>query len=151
MLSHVLLSTPSGSPLWAPVHSTTFVNIFTSPLSLLSVFNHLECRISFSSFLSWVCKPSSGPEPLPLWNESQTLLASKSQHWWSQSFHYVLLTGFLCSIGWRVIDQTKSPLTGFLLSIGWRIIDQIRLSSNTPGTPTVFLIQQSCIIITFHC
>jgi len=37
-----------------------------------------------------------------------------------------------------------------LCSIGWRIIDQNRLSSNTPRTPTVFLIQQSCIIITFH-
>jgi len=36
-------------------------------------------------------------------------------------------------------------------SIGWRIIDQSRLSSNTLCTPTVFLIQQSCVIITFHC
>jgi len=26
-----------------------------------------------------------------------------------------------------------------------------RLSSNTPGTPTVFLIQQSCVIIAFGC
>jgi len=42
------------------------------------------------------------------------------------------------------------PLTGFLCSIGVRIIDQTRLFSNTPRTPTVFLIQQSCIIITFQ-
>jgi len=35
-------------------------------------------------------------------------------------------------------------------SIGWRIIDQTRLSSNTPCTPAVFL-KQSCIIITFRC
>jgi len=35
----------------------------------------------------------------------------------------------------------KSPLTGFLWSIGWRIIDQTRLSSNTHRTPTVFLLQ----------
>jgi len=35
-------------------------------------------------------------------------------------------------------------------SIGWRIINQTRLSSNTPCTPTVFLIQQSCVI-TFRC
>jgi len=32
------------------------------------------------------------------------------------------------------IQSSKSPLTGFLCSIGWRIIDQTRLSSNTPST-----------------
>ena len=51
-------------------------------------------------------------------------------------------------------QRSKSVLAGFLsnvCSIGWRMIDQTRLSSNTPCTPTVFLIQQSCIIITFHC
>jgi len=30
-------------------------------------------------------------------------------------------------------------LTGILCSIGWRTTDQTRLSSNTPHTPTVFL------------
>ena len=43
--------------------------------------------------------------------------------------------------------SSKSVLTGFLCSIGWRIIDQTRLSSNTPCTPTVFPIQQSCVIL----
>jgi len=38
-----------------------------------------------------------------------------------------------------------------LCSISWRIIDQTRFSSNAPRTQTVFLIQQSCIIITFRC
>jgi len=35
----------------------------------------------------------------------------------------------------HLLQSSKSPLTGFLCSIGWRI----RLSSNTPHTPTVFL------------
>jgi len=35
-------------------------------------------------------------------------------------------------------------------SIGWRIIDQTSLSI-TPCTPTLFLIQQSYIIITIRC
>ena len=48
-------------------------------------------------------------------------------------------------------QSSTSVLTGFLCSIGWRIIEQTRLSSNTSRTPTVFLIQQSCAIHTFHC
>jgi len=35
--------------------------------------------------------------------------------------------------------------------LGRRIVDQTRLSSNTSCTHPVFLIQQSCIIITFCC
>ena len=38
----------------------------------------------------------------------------------------------------HLLQNSKSPLTGFLCRIGWRIIDQTRLSSNTPHTPTVF-------------
>ena len=51
----------------------------------------------------------------------------------------------------HLLQSSKSSLTGFLCSIGWRIIDQTRLSSNTPRTPKVFLIQQSWVIVTFHC
>jgi len=41
----------------------------------------------------------------------------------------------------HLLQSSQSPLKGFLCNIGWRIIDQTRLSSNTPRTPTVFLIQ----------
>ena len=51
----------------------------------------------------------------------------------------------------HLLQSSNSPLTGFLYSIGSRITDQTRLSSITPRTPTVFLIQQSWVIITFHC
>jgi len=39
----------------------------------------------------------------------------------------------------HLLQSSKSPLTGFLCSIGWRLTVQTRLSSNTPCTPTVFL------------
>ena len=45
----------------------------------------------------------------------------------------------------HLLQSSKSPLTGFLCSIGWRTIDQTRLSSNTPRTSTVSLIQQSSV------
>jgi len=45
----------------------------------------------------------------------------------------------------HLLQSSKSSLTGFLCSIGWRIIDQTRLSSNTRRTPTVLLLQQPCI------
>ena len=32
----------------------------------------------------------------------------------------------------HLLQSSKSPLAGFLCNIGWRIIDQTRLSSNTP-------------------
>ena len=51
----------------------------------------------------------------------------------------------------HLLQSSKSLPTGFLCSIGWRIIDHTSLSSNTPRTLTVFLIQQSCVIITFCC
>jgi len=38
---------------------------------------------------------------------------------------------------YHLLQSSKSPFTGFLCSIGWRITDQTRLSSNTPGTPTI--------------
>ena len=31
------------------------------------------------------------------------------------------------------------------------LAEKSRLYSNTPRTPTVFLVQQSCVIITFRC
>ena len=37
----------------------------------------------------------------------------------------------------HVLQSSKSPLTGFLCSIGWRIIDQTRLSSNTLHTNSI--------------
>ena len=53
----------------------------------------------------------------------------------------------------HLLQSSKSPLTGFLYNYvlhGWRITDQTRLSSITPRTPTVFLIQQSCVIILYY-
>jgi len=41
------------------------------------------------------------------------------------------------------VSPNKLPMQ-YLLKNHW-------LSSNTPRTPTVFLIQQSCVIITFRC
>ena len=38
----------------------------------------------------------------------------------------------------HLLQSSKSPLTGFLCSVDWRIIVQTRLSTNTPRTPTVF-------------
>ena len=51
----------------------------------------------------------------------------------------------------RAASLPSQASSADVCSIGWRIIDQTRLSSNTPCTPTVFLIQQFCIIITFRC
>ena len=48
----------------------------------------------------------------------------------------------------RVASLSSQASSVHVCSIGWRIIDQTRLSSNTPCTPTVFLIQQSCMIFT---
>jgi len=47
----------------------------------------------------------------------------------------------------HLLQSCKSPLTGFLCSIVWRITGFLQASR----TLTVFLIQQSCIIITFRC
>jgi len=48
----------------------------------------------------------------------------------------------------RTASLSSQASSTDVCSIGWRIIDQTKLSSDTPCTPTV---QQSCIIITFHC
>ena len=47
----------------------------------------------------------------------------------------------------HLLQSSKSPLTGFLCSIGWRIIGFLQ----TLPALTVFLIQQSCVIVTFRC
>jgi len=51
-------------------------------------------------------------------------------------------------------QSSKSVLTDFFsryMQYWLKNHDQTRLSSNTPCTPTEFLIQQSCAIITFQC
>jgi len=47
----------------------------------------------------------------------------------------------------RAANLSPQASLADVCSIGWRIIDQTRLSSNTLCIPTVFQIQQSCVII----
>ena len=47
----------------------------------------------------------------------------------------------------RAASPSSQASSVDVCSIDWRIIDQTRLSSNTPRKPTVFIIQQSCVII----
>jgi len=59
-----------------------------------------------------------------------SLFFKQQMHTWAEVCH--------------LLRSNKSSLTGFLCSIGWRIIDQTRLSSNT-GFLQQQVFHNSCI------
>ena len=56
-------------------------------------------------------------------------------HFYITLFMSLLLGADAC-LSWAA---TLFSQASYICSIGWRIVDQVRLSSNTPCTPTVFL------------
>ena len=65
---------------------------------------------------------------------------------YSCSCHFFLAA----CLSWSLPSITEQQVSPHMLPMQYWLKNH-RLSSNTPRTPTVFLIQQSCVIITFRC